>query len=57
MAQISKKEHERISKRIDSELKHKQSHKPKKQYIPPQEHPWKKASFDRYLRKKEMNAA
>lgn len=38
-------EHERISKRIDSELKHKQNRKPKRQYVPPQEHPWKKSFF------------
>lgn len=50
-------EHERISKRIDSELKHKENRKPKKHYIPPQEHPWKKASFDRYLRKKKISFA
>lgn len=49
--------HEVVSKRHDSEIKHKLSKKPRKQYIPPQEHPWKKASFERYLRKKENNAA
>ena len=25
--------------------------KPKKKYIPPMSHPWKKASFDKYMKK------
>lgn len=42
--------HEEHSESFDEPVKP----KVKKTYIPPQSHPWKKASYERYLRKKKM---
>lgn len=43
-------EHELTSKHFDLAVL---SDKPKKRYIPPMSHPWKQASFERYLKKQE----
>lgn len=42
--------HEKISKEFDVEVK---ENKPKKIYIPPMSHPWKRASFLNYLQKQK----
>jgi hypothetical protein len=41
-------EHCRTSKNFDIEPV---TEKPRKKYIPPMSHPWKQASFERYLKK------
>jgi transposase len=43
-------DHQRISKNFDISTK---QEKPRKRYIPPMSHPWKQASFERYLKKQE----
>lgn len=46
-------EHERYSKEFDGEIK---ESKPKKQYIPPMEHPWRNDDFLGFLaRQKHRN--
>ena len=42
--------HKKISKEFDKEVK---ENKPKKIYIPPMSHPWKRASFLNYLQKQK----
>lgn len=43
-------EHEAKSKDLDSDYK---EPKPKKQYIPPMNHPWRKTMFNKFVRKQE----
>lgn len=43
-------EHEANSKDLDSDYK---EPKPKKQYIPPMNHPWRKTMFNKFVRKQE----
>ena len=43
-------EHEHKSKNLDPDY---QKAEPKKLYIPPMNHPWKKASFDAFVKKQK----
>lgn len=43
-------EHEAKSKDLDPDYK---EPKPKKQYIPPMNHPWRKTMFNKFVRKQE----
>lgn len=45
--------HEKVSKEFDKPIERKKM----QVHIPPMSHPWKKASYDRYLRKKNQKEA
>ena len=45
--------HEKVPKEFDEPIERKKM----QVQIPPMSHPWKRASYDRYLRKKNQNEA